>query len=456
MDRELIKLTKQELLEKCKELGIEKCKSKNKSTLISLINSNDLLSIEKCANTKQFTEIKNINDNTCNLTFVDLFCGIGGFHQALSNLGCKCVFACDIDESCRDTYEKNYGMKPESDITKINIDNIKSFDILCAGFPCQPFSKAGFQKGFTDDRGNLFFYICDIIKKHNPKYLLLENVRNLESHDNGHTWMTIYNNIIELGYDTYKIPLILNTLHFNIPQNRERVIILCKRKDIGTLQPKPTIPSNPKKHLTKFLKDFICYDTNKISYTLCSKLKDVETIWNKFITIMIDNNVNIPKFPIWTDWWDNIFDSNDKFYIKYKRWIDLNKNFYNVNKHILDNWLYTSRLNKNWIGAVRKFEWQAGDLNKNDSMNTILWSSRGSGIRVKRCDYIPTLVAMNMTPIYGPLGRKLSPIELLRLQSFPDNFKFNPKKIYKQLGNSVNVAMIEQCAKFLIFGTQLF
>lgn len=85
--------------------------------------------------------------------FIDLFCGIGGFHQALSKINGKCVFACDIDENCRKTYEKNYGIKPEGDITKVDIESIPSFDVLCGGFPCQAFSKAGFQKGFDDKRG---------------------------------------------------------------------------------------------------------------------------------------------------------------------------------------------------------------------------------------------------------------------------------------------------------------
>ena len=184
-------------------------------------------------------------------------------------------------------------------------------------------------------------------------------------------------------------------------------------------------------------------------------MKDVEKIWDNFIKLLIQKKIKIPKFPIWTDWWDNNIDSNKTFYKKYKLWIDKNREFYNDNKDILKNWLETSRKCTNWVGAVRKFEWQAGNLNKNDSMNTLLWSSRGSGIRVKRCDYIPTLVAMAMTPIYGPESRRLSPKELLRLQSFPDDFKFNEKKIYKQVGNSVNVKMIECCARFLIFNEKL-
>ena len=396
------------------------------------------------------------NDINISFKFIDLFCGIGGFHQALKNMNGECVFACDIDENCRKTYEQNYGIKPKSDITKINIDEIPSFDILCAGFPCQPFSKAGLQKGFEDDRGNLFFNICDIVKRHKPKYLLLENVRNLSSHDEGNTWKVIYENIDKMGYYTYEMPVILNVLHFNIPQNRERVIIMCKRKDLGELPLLPDIPKNPKNNLTKHIKDIICSNNETNQYVIDGKMKDVEKIWDSFIKVLITNNVSIPKFPIWTDWWDNSFEPNNPFYIKYTSWIDKNREFFNDNKSILENWLVISRINPNWFGAVRKFEWQAGDLMPNDGMNTVLWSARGSGIRVKRCNYIPTLVAMSMIPVYGPESRKLSPRELLRLQSFPDTFQFDEKKIYKQIGNSVNVKMIERCARFLMFNEKLF
>ena len=394
-------------------------------------------------------------DTNISFKFIDLFCGIGGFHQALKNMNGECVFACDIDENCRKTYEENYVMKPKSDITKINIEEIPPFDILCGGFPCQPFSKAGFQKGFGDDRGNLFFNICDIVTHHKPKYLLLENVRNLSSHDEGNTWKVIYENIDKLGYYTYEMPVILNVLHFNIPQNRERVIIMCKRKDLGNLPTLPDIPKNPKNNLTKHIKDIICSNDETSKYVIDGKMKDVEKVWDSFIKVLIQNNVDMPKFPIWTDWWDNSFVISNPFYVKYTSWIDKNREFFNNNKPVLGNWLKTSRTNPSWIGAVRKFEWQAGDLMPNDGMNNVLWSARGSGIRVKRCNYIPTLVAMSMIPVYGPESRKLSPRELLRLQSFPDTFQFNEKKIYKQVGNSVNVKMIESCAKFLMLNENL-
>lgn len=391
------------------------------------------------------------------IRFIDLFCGIGGFHQALRNINSDsaCVFACDIDANCRRSYEANYGIIPAGDITAIDVAAIPAFDLLCAGFPCQPFSKCGQMRGFADTRGTLFFNICAIIEHHRPKYILLENVRNLASHDGGNTWRVIYDAIDKLGYYTYTAPVILNVLHFNIPQNRERVIIMCRRKDLGELPPLPSIPKSPKTTLTRTIADYLCCRNDTAAYAINGKLRDVEHIWSEFLQLLSRNSIQLPKFPIWTDWWDNVLSTDAAFYVKYKTWIDNNRRFFTTNQAILEPWVSAARLCANWHGAVRKFEWQAGDLRPDDSMRTVLWSARGSGIRVKRCDYTPTLVAMAMTPVYGPESRKLSPRELLRLQSFPDTFQFDEKKVYKQVGNSVNVTMIERCARFLILNEPL-
>jgi site-specific DNA-cytosine methylase len=231
---------------------------------------------------------------------------------------------------------------------------------------------------------------------------------------------------------------------------------MCKRKDLGELSPLPTITTRPKNDLTRSIADFIV--TNKAEtdkYKIEGKMKDVEIVWDNFIKLLIQHGITMPKYPIWTDWWDNLFELDDPFYVKYTNWIDKNRDFYNSNRTVLDTWLAESRNKPTWLGAVRKLEWQAGDLLSDDGMNTVLWSSRGSGIRIKRINYIPTLVAMAMIPVYGPESRKLTPIELLRLQSFPDTFKFNEKNIYKQVGNAVNVTMIERCARFLILGEPL-
>ena len=137
------------------------------------------------------------------MRFVDLFCGIGGFHSGLQRLGHECIFASDIDQSAAQTYELNWG-KPggfnvHSDIRKV-IDDVPAMDIICAGFPCQPFSKSGSQKGFHDKtRGTLFHDICYLTEKHRPSILFLENVPNLVSHDSGNTFKVIEESFIDLG-----------------------------------------------------------------------------------------------------------------------------------------------------------------------------------------------------------------------------------------------------------------
>ena len=165
--------------------------------------------------------------------YIDLFCGIGGFHQAMESLGGKCVFACDIDEDCRKTYKANYGLEPAGDITKIDAKDIPAHDVLCGGFPCQAFSKAGKRLGFEDPtKGTLFFDLLRIMKYHKPKYALLENVRNLASHDNGNTWQVIHDSLKDIGYNLVDKPVIFSPHYMGIPQHRERVYIMCVRADI--------------------------------------------------------------------------------------------------------------------------------------------------------------------------------------------------------------------------------
>ena len=164
--------------------------------------------------------------------FIDLFAGLGGFHFALSELGHECVFASELREDLRKLYQINFpGTKIEGDITKIEPEDIPPHDILCAGFPCQPFSQAGKRQGFDDDkkRGNLFYYICDIIEFHRPRYVFLENVANLKGHDGGNTWRTIKRMLNELNYEVAE-PAILSPHLWGIPQHRKRIYIVCENK----------------------------------------------------------------------------------------------------------------------------------------------------------------------------------------------------------------------------------
>lgn len=161
-------------------------------------------------------------------TFIDLFAGIGGFRIALQSLGGKCVFSSEWDANAQKTYFYNFGEIPYGDITKESIKNCipDGFDVLCAGFPCQAFSIAGYRKGFEDTRGTLFFDVSEIIKRKRPKAVFLENVKNLYTHDNGKTFAVIKATLEELGYVVYH--KVMNSMEYaNVPQNRERIFIVC-------------------------------------------------------------------------------------------------------------------------------------------------------------------------------------------------------------------------------------
>lgn len=166
--------------------------------------------------------------------FIDLFAGIGGFHLGLHENGGHCVFASEIDKFARITYEENFKkISPDlfrdemfaGDINKVEYKDIPVFNVLCAGFPCQPFSFAGLKKGFNDDRGNLFFNIRDIAKMHRPEVLFLENVKGLRGHDKGNTFRVICEELDKIDYQVASE--ILNSKNFGVPQNRERIFIIA-------------------------------------------------------------------------------------------------------------------------------------------------------------------------------------------------------------------------------------
>lgn len=166
-----------------------------------------------------------------NIKFIDLFAGIGGFHLALSSFGAQCVFASEIDNHAASVYYNNFNLQPVGDITKISSEEIPAHDILCAGFPCQSFSISGKQRGFEDLRGTLFFEIVRIAKQHKPQILILENVKNLERHDNGNTYKTITVSLQNLGYNVFS--QVLNASDYGLPQNRERIFFVAFRKDLN-------------------------------------------------------------------------------------------------------------------------------------------------------------------------------------------------------------------------------
>lgn len=167
------------------------------------------------------------------IRFVDMFCGLGAFHQAFkqNNTSCvqyKCVMACDVDEKLQKIYEENYGIKPQGDVHTLDFSKLPDFDILCAGFPCQPFSIAGKKEGFSNtSKGNLFYKILECVDKKNPSMIFLENVKNLESIHQGATFQTIRN---ELEKRNYKISYcVCNSKDYGSPQARQRIYIVCHK-----------------------------------------------------------------------------------------------------------------------------------------------------------------------------------------------------------------------------------
>ena len=159
--------------------------------------------------------------------YIDLFAGIGGFRYSFDKAGFKCVFSSEINEECQKIYQENYGDLPAGDITKINPEDIPDFEVLCGGFPCQPFSICGKKKGFEDTRGTLFFEICRIIEKKQPLAVVLENVKHLIDHDNGNTFRVILQKLEGLGYETsFRV---LNSKDYGVAQSRERIIIVATK-----------------------------------------------------------------------------------------------------------------------------------------------------------------------------------------------------------------------------------
>jgi DNA (cytosine-5)-methyltransferase 1 len=387
-------------------------------------------------------------------TYIDLFCGIGGFHQAMEDLGGKCVYASDIDADCRKTYERNYGIKPDGDITKVKEEDIPSHNVLCGGFPCQAFSKAGKRLGFADEtKGTLFFDILRIMKYHKPEYALLENVRNRASHDHGNTWKVIQDSLVDAGYNVIDEPVIFSPHYIGVPQHRERVFIMCVRKDVGKL---PPFYFNMERIPKCSIEDILLPDSeipDLKKYQL--KPQQIEWIdnWNEFIQGI--NCDKLPGFPVWADSLCALEDNHlmsewDDMPGWMKTFIMKNNELWQKNKEFIDKWMVKAKKNPLFFGAKAKFEWQAGET-KHPNVWDHIMQIRPSGLRVKPGTYFPALVAITQTSIVGKRKRFLTPRECARLQSFPDTFKYDVKnaQAYKQFGNSINVALVKLFAQYM-------
>ena len=268
-----LKMTKKYLLKKCKEMDITKCSSKNKQELIEMINSKNM--IEEPTSqpvTSQPVTSQPVTSQPVTLKMIDLFAGTGAFTLAFQSTNAvNVVFANDMVAHSKTSYDENFNHTLTlEDLNEVNIEDIPPHDILTGGFPCQPFSIAGLQEGFKDERSNVFWKILSIIDHHQPKCVILENVKNLVSHDEHKTFNTIKSNLEKRGYNIcYKI---LNTADITgIPQHRERIYIVCLKSkhvfDKFTLD----FPKIEKRKISEFFENDV---PEKYYYT--DKLK----IWN--------------------------------------------------------------------------------------------------------------------------------------------------------------------------------
>ncbi|DBA35533.1 TPA: DNA methyltransferase [Caudoviricetes sp. vir323] len=377
--------------------------------------------------------------------FIDLFSGIGGFHQAMEQLGGECVLASEIDKYAVETYKENYNMDSHIDIRDLKVDDVPEHDVLCAGFPCQAFSKAGKQEGFDDEtRGTLFFEIERIIKHHHPPYIVLENVRNLASHDKGRTWKTIEEHLHKAGYRLTPKPLIVSPHYFGTPQLRERVVIL------GIYDPEHAyVPLEINLGEFKKKNDNSIYkvlDTENVDekYNISEDEEKVLTMWDEFYQGV---DLDVIGFPVWFEWFKK--EAPDEFKPWKKEFIRKNNELYQRNKEFIDSWIEKWD-NLEWCTPTqRKFEWQAGK-----NINSIwegLIQIRPSGVRVKVPTCFPALVAIVQIPIIGKYKRRLTVREAARLQDFPEKFipNDNDQQAYKQFGNAVNVEVVKRCAEKL-------
>ena len=418
------------------------------------------------------------------MKFIDLFSGLGGFHLALSELGHQCVYACEINDGLAKLYEENFGIKPDKDIRKIKVENIPKFDILCAGFPCQPFSKAGKQAGRTDkERGILFDEIVKIISHHKPKYFILENVPFIKKHDNEITWNYMVDKL-ENELDYHIDHKEYSPHEFGIPQHRRRIFIIGSKFQLKHFQfPEPTFQAG---NIHEFL---ISNPPSKRqignSEQQCLKL------WQEFIE-SVPKDTKVPSFPIWAMEFGATYPYQDRFpyqmtqrqlarykgnfgkplggktlaeqfadlpsYARVKsdfpswkiRYIKHNREFYDLNKKYIQK-VIDKIAKYNWQ-SWQKLEWNVQDGERN--IYKYILQFRASGIRVKKADFFPSLVCTDtQIPIIGWEQRYITKEEGALLQSLDVNkikLPGNDHAAFQALGNAVNAHIVALIAKQLI------
>jgi DNA (cytosine-5)-methyltransferase 1 len=404
-------------------------------------------------------------------TYVDLFAGIGGFHAMLDHAGGRCVYVSEIDREARETYIRNWveplppSHRPiiNTDITLATPDDgpvdVPAHDVLAAGFPCQPFSKSGYQRGMDEARGTLFWNIARILEERTPAVVLLENVRNLAGPRHRHEWDVIIQTLREIGYRVSSTPSVFSP-HFlppsmgGTPQVRDRVFILGTyvgpERALAEVDVPPTVVRapvndwNPQDWDVNWVLDDDRDIPNLARYQL--NVDEIEwiSVWEDLVQRMWSaTGTRLPGFPLWADHF-RTERSLDPFEIEsLPRWkadfLVKNARFYDDNRSVIDAWRKANPSLMRFPESRRKLEWQAQDTGS-------LWETvmhfRPSGIRAKAPTYLPALVAITQTSIVGSRRRRLTPHEAARLQGFQRHFSFGDQReqaSYKQVGNGVAV-----------------
>jgi DNA (cytosine-5)-methyltransferase 1 len=395
-------------------------------------------------------------------TFVDLFAGIGGFHAALAAGGGKCLTAVEIDPLAAAVYRNNWGLDPLGDITLLANEHgvsIPEHDVLCAGFPCQPFSKSGAQRGMDETRGTLYWNILRVIEERKPAVVLLENVRNLAGPRHLHEWQVIVETLRGQGYRVSDTPAIFSP-HLlppdmgGRPQVRERVFITATRlpsRSRASRDANPAVENRPvggwDPHTWDLESDLPLDDDSNVEGCALSPSEMLWIdAWDEFVRLMWEerDGRRLPGFPLWADEWKRLDRKRLASEPKWKAdYLTKNASFYEAHRSVIDPWarewgVYTDR----FPASRRKLEWQAQDTPS-------LWDAvihlRPSGLRAKAPTYLPALVAITQTSIIGSRRRRLSPREAARLQGLPDWFDFGDQTsaaTYRQLGNGVSVGAV--------------
>lgn len=399
--------------------------------------------------------------NKHSFTFIDLFAGIGGFHQALEQLDGNCVFASEIDPDAKRVYELNFSTPLQGvsgDIIPLTQPSVSSeipeHDVLCAGFPCQPFSKGGSQRGVNEARGTLFFNIAKIIESRRPKIVLLENVRNLVGPKHLDTFHRIIQMLRDFGYLVSDKPIILSPQNIphtmgGRPQSRDRLYIFAVRNDLvkgrNYNENLFWLNSKPKDNIDSWtLDNFPFSESGSASTKLSSERSDALSLWKSFIDLVgnKDGERRFPGFPIW----EFALVAKPKYSESDPEWkrdfLEKNSAFYVQNKRTIDDWRKRNvEILESLPPSYKKFEWQAGNLPLRDT----LLQFRPSGLRFKVGSHFPALVAINQTSYVPRLKRYLSVKEAAYLQGFNEGFSFGSQAdqtSFKQLGNAVCVGVV--------------